>query len=461
MTVCRKVKLNTELFVMPSCEIVPSKRKYHLSPVDLALLSLDYIQYGLLFRKPPDFSISSYLKKLQHSLSLTLSHFYPLSGRLATERYADKHSCCIYVDCDKGTHGARLIHASALDLTCSDILLTNLDVPSIVRSLFELGERAINHDGHTRSLLSIQVTEISDGVFLGFSINHSVADGTSFYHFMNSLSELIMGSSDISNVPVFNFRPPNCCTYGPAVMLPYLEPREFIVQPDEVDLRERVFHYSSTSIKKLKEKAKAMVESCTNTNFVPENLSSFQALTALIWISISRARNLSSTEKPNCRLIANLRPRFKPPLSEAYFGVFVSAVNNITEVGQLLLNNLGWAAALLNQAVVAQDDNAACALFSQAYAKGPTMVPPRLISEGRPNPVVMMGSTRFDLYGLEFGLGRAVGVRCGYGNKADGLVRAFTGPEGEGSVELQICLAPHTMNALLSDQEFMSFVSMT
>ncbi|XP_074296565.1 uncharacterized protein LOC141626866 [Silene latifolia] len=384
MTVCRKVKLNTELFVMPSCEIVPSKRKYHLSPVDLALLSLDYIQYGLLFRKPPDFSISSYLKKLQHSLSLTLSHFYPLSGRLATERYADKHSCCIYVDCDKGTHGARLIHASALDLTCSDILLTNLDVPSIVRSLFELGERAINHDGHTRSLLSIQVTEISDGVFLGFSINHSVADGTSFYHFMNSLSEIVMGSSDISN-----------------------------------------------------------------------------ALTALIWISISRARNLSSTEKPNCRLIANLRPRFKPPLSEAYFGVFVSAVNNITEVGQLLLNNLGWAAALLNQAVVAQDDNAACALFSQAYAKGPTMVPPRLISEGRPNPVLMMGSTRFDLYGLEFGLGRAVGVRCGYGNKADGLVRAFTGPEGEGSVELQICLAPHTMNALLSDQEFMSFVSMT
>ncbi|KAH9602642.1 hypothetical protein KSS87_005127 [Heliosperma pusillum] len=436
-----------------------STRKYYLSPIELGLLSLDYIQYGLLFRKPPEFSTSSYFNKLKNSLSLTLSHFYPLLGRLATERYADKHSCCIYVDCNQG-HGARLIHASALDLTCSNILATNLDVPSIVRSLFELSERATNYDGHTRSLLSVQVTEISDGVFLGFSINHSVADGTSLYHILTSLSELVMGSSNISKIPVFNFRPPNCCTYELAVTLPYLEPHEFIAQADEVDLRERIFHYSSTSITKLKEKANAMLGSCTSTNFVPQNLSSFQALTALTWKSITRARNLSSTEKTNCTLIANLRPRFKPPLSEAYFGVFVAPAYNTIEVGQLLENNLGWAAALLNQAVVAQDDNVACDVFSKAYVEGPKITPPGLILDG-PNPVVMMGSSRFDLYGLEFGLGRAVGVRSGYGNKADGLVRAFTGPEGEGSVELQICLAPPTMNALLSDQEFMSFVSMS
>ncbi|KAL9226135.1 hypothetical protein vseg_001982 [Gypsophila vaccaria] len=448
-----QLTLINEFYVRPSCEIESSKRQYYLSPIDLSLLSLNYIQYGLLFTKPPDFMPSSYFEKLKLSLSVALSHFYPLSGRLATTRYEEKHSCCIYVDCCGGP-GAQFIHASALDLKCSDIVSNNTDVPYVVRSFFDLGERAINYDGHTRSLLSIQLSEISDGLFLGLSINHCVADGTSFNHFLISLSELVMGSSGISGEPVYNFKPTSCGAYGPIVMLPYLEPHEFIARIDGVELRERVFHFSSTSITKLKEKTKEMVESSPRAR----KISSFQALTALIWMSITRARNLSSTEKTTCTLVTNLRPRFNPPLSQDYFGVFAAPTTRTAEATQLLANNLGWAATLLNEAVAAQDDNVANEVFSQAYSKGPKMTLPGLNSDG-PNPVVMMGSARFNLYGLDFGLGRAVAVRSGYGNKADGLVRAFTGPEGVGSVELQVCVAPQTMSALLCDKEFMSFVS--
>ncbi|KAK9750618.1 hypothetical protein RND81_02G208700 [Saponaria officinalis] len=448
-----QVKLINELFVRPDSEIDSSKRRYYLSPIDLSLLSLNYIQYGLLFTKPPDFSPSSYLEKLKLSLSVTLSHFYPLSGRLATTRYEEKRSCCIYVDCSTG-HGARFIHAAALDLKCSDIVSSNCDVPYVVQSFFDIGERAINYDGHTKSLLSIQVTEISDGVFLGFSINHSIADGTSFNHFLISLSELVTGSSGISGQPVYNFRPPNCTEFGPTVTLPYLEPNEFISRIDEVELRERVFIFSSTSVTKLKEKAKEMVDSCSSG----KKISSFQALTALIWKSITRARKIQSTAKTACTLLTNLRQRFKPRLSQNYFGVFAAPTTKTVEVGELLANNLGWAATLLNEAVAAQDEKVANEIFLRAFSEGPKMTLPGFNSDG-PNPVVMMGSARFDLYGLDFGVGRAVAVRSGFGNKADGLVRAFTGSEGVGSVELQVCLAPQTMSALLSDEEFMNFVS--
>ncbi|KAG5547302.1 hypothetical protein RHGRI_013098 [Rhododendron griersonianum] len=38
------------------------------------------------------------------------------------------------------------------------------------------------------SLLSIQVTELIDGIFIGCSTNHAVIDGTSYWHFFKILS---------------------------------------------------------------------------------------------------------------------------------------------------------------------------------------------------------------------------------------------------------------------------------
>ena len=53
--------------------------------------------------------------------------------------------------------------------------------------------------------------------------------------------------------------------------------------------------------------------------------------------------------------------------------------------------------------------------------------------------MVIGGSHRFDMYGPEFGLGRAAAVRMGYANKDNGKVTANPGREGGGSVDLEIC----------------------
>ncbi|XP_021753453.1 uncharacterized acetyltransferase At3g50280-like [Chenopodium quinoa] len=198
------IKLISECFVKPKYEVEASKQPYHLSPPEIGMLSIDPIQKGLLFTIKNTHSngandrtkvVSRLFDKLKHSLSIALVHFYPLAGRFVTERYPDEHACCIYIDCNKG-RGARLIYVTALDVTVSDIV-SSTDVPPIVRSFFELGDIMVNHDGHTRALLSIQVTELLDGVFIGFTMNHSVGDGTSFLHFISVLSEIFWSEENI------------------------------------------------------------------------------------------------------------------------------------------------------------------------------------------------------------------------------------------------------------------------
>jgi hypothetical protein len=115
-----------------------SKKPLYLTPWDLAMLSANYIQKGLLYTKPQaadeqeDF-IKTLLERLKHSLSVTLVHFYPLAGRLVTQKNENPPSCLIFVDCSNSP-GAKFIHA-ALDMTISDIL-SPTDVPLISSILF-------------------------------------------------------------------------------------------------------------------------------------------------------------------------------------------------------------------------------------------------------------------------------------------------------------------------------------
>ena len=152
-----KIRYILESFIKPQYALEESKRPMYLSPWDLAMLSANYIQKGLLFTKPPtanadeDF-IKSLLDRLKYSLSVTLVHFYPLAGRLVTQKNENPPSSLIFVDCSNSP-GAKFIYAD-LDMTISDIL-SPIDVPSIVQSFFD-HDRAVNYDGHTMPLLSVQ-----------------------------------------------------------------------------------------------------------------------------------------------------------------------------------------------------------------------------------------------------------------------------------------------------------------
>ncbi|KAJ7966595.1 HXXXD-type acyl-transferase family protein [Quillaja saponaria] len=443
------VRCISECFIKPQYFTEESKQPHYLTPWDTAMLSAHYIQKGLLFNKPPpldnreDF-MTTLLDRLKHSLSVTLVQFYPLAGRLITQKNENPHSYYVFVDCNNSP-GAKFIHAS-LDMAISDIL-SPVDVPVVVQSFFD-HDRAVDHDGHTMSLLSIQVTELVDGIFIGCSINHCIADGTSYWHFFNSWSEMFQsqGQISISGRPIHKRWFPD--GYGPIINLPFKHHNEFITRYEAPELRERIFHFTAESISKLKAKANA---ECNTIK-----ISSFQSLSALIWRCIIRARQLPHDQTTTCKLATNNRTRLEPPLPQDYFGNSIHVVMAVTTAGELLQQSLGWAAWKLYLAVYNHNDKV-LREWLQAWLQSPSVYQLGRLFD--PYSVMMGSSPRFNMYGNEFGLGKAVAIRSGYANKFIGKVTSYPGYEGGGSIDLEICLPPYAMAALESDEEFMNQVS--
>ncbi|GLT67439.1 hypothetical protein SLA2020_397500 [Shorea laevis] len=171
-----------------------STRRIELTPWDLQLLLADHIQKGLLFLKPTPSQENklkpSLIDHLKTSLSRTLDIFYPLAGRLVMVENDDK-TASFFVDC-KNLNGAQFVHAVADGITVADIL-EPVYVPDIVNSFFSMN-RVLNCEGVSKPLVAVQVTELVDGIFIGCTLNHTVADGTSFWRFFNTWSGISRGS---------------------------------------------------------------------------------------------------------------------------------------------------------------------------------------------------------------------------------------------------------------------------
>ncbi|XP_030454555.2 uncharacterized acetyltransferase At3g50280-like [Syzygium oleosum] len=457
----RSVRFVSDCFVKPPQLPPQSDHPLHLPPWDLAMLSVHYIQKGLLFPLPPSCLdpgfdrpafIHSFLGKLKRSLSSALFHFYPLAGRLATLKRPDPPFYTVFVDC-ANSPGARFIHAT-VDMTVANILSPTY-VPAVVLSLFD-HDRAINHDGHALSLLSVQVTELADGVFIGLSMNHVVGDGLSFWLFFNSWSEIFQAQEKGAIDVVQLSHPPVLTRWFPEshpgpLSLPYTDdPSSFLARYEAPELRERVFHFSADTIAGLKAEA--------NRQCGIPNISSFQSLTALVWRCITRARRFPPSQVTGCRMAANNRARLDPPLSPEYFGNSITPLRTATTVDELLGGDLGWAARLLHTAV-AEHSDAKLREWNQEWIKRPQVY--HLDKTFDPYSIMMGSSPRFNKYGNEFGLGKAVALRSGYAHKFDGKVSGYPGREGGGSIDLEICLPPATMALLEADTEFMAAVTVS
>ncbi|KAI3907907.1 hypothetical protein MKX01_040091 [Papaver californicum] len=265
------------------------------------------------------------------------------------------------------SQGAKFIYAIAEHVTVA-VVLNLLNVPPVVRSFFAL-DGSINHDGYSEPLLVVQVTELVDGYFIGCSFNHVVGDGASFWHFFSTCAEICKSNGNIESIS----RPPitkrwftkeqQQAEYS-GINLPYSHHDEFIeryIMPPP--LVKRIFHFSAQSISQLKTKA---------------NISSLQALSALVWRSITRAHGVHEEQETTCRLLIDDRSRLKPPLSMDYFGCSSEVVMGSTKSRQLLDHGLGWAAWLLHEVVAGRTDDKI-----------------------------------FDMHGCEFGWGKAMAVRSG------------------------------------------------
>ncbi|KAK1427430.1 hypothetical protein QVD17_16116 [Tagetes erecta] len=443
-------KIISDCFIKPKFISKEAQKPTYFSPWDLCMINVNYIQKGLLFPKPQnqDFSITTFINNLKDSLSNTLTYFHPLAARLSTIKQQNPTSFTIFIN-PENSPGARFIHA-VVNLTVDDIL-TPTDVPLIVQSFFD-HHKAIDHDGHEQSLLSAQVTELTDGIFIGCSINHMLVDGTSFWHFFNSWSEIFQSSKIHNDVLVPISRPPVIKRWippgsEPILTLPFTNESEFIERPNPPMLRERIFHLTSHSLSRLKSKVN---KECNTTK-----ISTLQCLSAVVWRCITRARRFPYDKETGCRLAINNRSRLSPPLPENYFGNSIQAIRTTTTAGELLDQSVGWTAQRLHESVANHGDKE-IREYMDMWVKSPFVYKVGVFFDG--NSIQMGSSPRFDMYGNEFGLGKGLAVLSGYANKFDGKVTLYEGREGGGSMDLEVCLLPQNMVAFESDEEFMSLV---
>ncbi|KAM1224777.1 hypothetical protein ACFX2G_044575 [Malus domestica] len=389
-----------------------STPRVELTPWDLQFLLVDPIQKGLLFHNPK--TLPQHIQHLKASLSRTLDFFPPLSGRLATIHH-DDNTTSFFINCNNA--GALFVHAKAYGVTVSDI----------------------NESGYVPRC----------------TVNHTVVDGTSFWHFFNSWSEISRGFDFVSKPPILK-RWLLDGTISP-IRIPFSKIEDQVSDKHIGNIRvpllkERVFHFSKEKIAQLKAKANAEIQ-LENTK---RKISSLQAVLVHLWRSIIRGSNgdLDPDKESSYRLLIGARSRMNPPLSQQYFGNAVQAGTVTIKAREVIKRGLGFVAWEMNK-MVALHTEEKLRKFLECWVQEP-----KLLTEGNmaANALATSSSPRFDVYGNDFGWGRPVGVRSGGGNKSHGKITVFSGVE-EGSIDIEACLLAETLEAMGNDSEFMDAVT--
>ncbi|KAI3955742.1 hypothetical protein MKW98_006102 [Papaver atlanticum] len=458
--------------VQPASYIDKSSDSYKhidLNSWDLTFLGIQYMQKGFLFEKPQlkqgdemhEPAIDK-INRLKTSLSHTLDHFFPLTGRLGIEKHEDDGTIYVYINCN--FEGAEFIHATA-EISVEDILSPTYNPQGIIDLLFPLN-RVFNYEGHSYPLLSIQVTQLlDDSMFIGCSLNHSVFDGTSFWHFINSWSEICRSSNKqtLELPPVFDrwfTNEMDCPLRLPATTADkFLAVRKpcAVVTPPLHDLVEKCFRFTKTSVAKLKAAA--------NSEMIPgkkQTISSLQAVLAHVWIAAVRARKTSNsyyneTEDTLFGFLMNNRTKLIPLLPEGYCCNSLSFGSVIAKDSEVLRKGFKFLASLLNEVV---NSHSAEKIISSTKS---WIEKPFILSCGDDaviisNNFVARSSQWVDKYGNDFGWGRPIAVKTGRNGKSFGITTVSRGPF-EGSIDIEICLPIEVLEVMENDAEFMEAFS--
>ncbi|MBA0653621.1 hypothetical protein Goklo_020775, partial [Gossypium klotzschianum] len=322
--------------------------------------------------------------------------------RLATTQHEDD-TISFFVDCNNA--GVLFIHAAADGVTISDIIKP-VYVPSIVHSFFSLNGLH-NYKGITHSLLGIQITDLADGIFIGCSINHVVADGASFWHFLNSWSGISKGSIYLSKPPVF---------------------QRWL--PDGMDIPIRIPQSSKA-----------------NAEMGTENISSLQALLSHIWRSAIHNRSFDPDQETNYRFVVGARQRFQE-IPDNYFGNAILGTFVTMKAKELVEQGIGNSAWRMNRIIAATTGES----FKKVFECWPAS--PSFVTLSNRDALITSSSPRFNMYGNDFGWGKPIAIRSGSSNKFDGMLTLYCGAE-EGSIDIEACFFPETLEAMANDQEFM------
>lgn len=280
-----EVEIITEETITPSSPTPDHLRHYHLSFLDQ--ISPPVYNPLLLFYQNhhPTTTV------LKHSLSNTLTSFYPLAGRI-------RDNISILCD-DQG------IPFKESTVNCSFHDLIHNPTPSQLNKLLPFE----NLDEGEQIPLGVQFNRFQDtGVAIGVCFSHKIGDAFSFSTFLKSWGEIARGNVDSVKTEYIA-----ASLFPPTNNLLGFHHRIGIVNEKLVTKR---FQFSSRKIEELKDRY---------TNPKSENVkrpSRVEALSAFLWSRYISIKNKQEKTKGKYKLLhaVNLRPRMDPPLPDYSIG---------------------------------------------------------------------------------------------------------------------------------------------
>lgn len=411
-----------------------------LSAYDIGLFR-SYNLSLLFYKLEPPYAFEVAVECLKESLSKSLVLFFPWAGRLIAQPDGR-----LALNCNDA--GVEFVEAT-VDLPFSSLHLDNFEHKDFFIE-FGVPAKICESSDPEHPLLSIQVTRFQgdEGMVMGVSSNHTVADAKGVWHFMKSWGELARGL-EVSLEPIHTreelgphklITPPSngvlqglSCTHGGKLCVPWLERKPLVLSD---------FHFSSQTLKKLKHIAS-----------IERPCSTFEAFVAHLWKHVGLAKAVKNSDDFGLDLIADFRGRLNPPLPEAYFGNVVLRKFTRANMGELQRETLVETVKRI-QGLIASLDEHYFKTVGGLIEFGPAST---FLDDYdfELSTLQISHSPKFPIYDINFGWGKPLRVRSPI-IPGDGEVHMWMGQEQDGSIDVTLALNVPSMERLKADKTFLS-----
>ncbi|EOA29556.1 hypothetical protein CARUB_v10015907mg [Capsella rubella] len=410
--------------------------------------TITHIPTLYFYDKPSESFQGNVVETLKTSLSRVLVHFYPMAGRLQwLPRGRFELNC--------NAEGVEFIEAE------SEGMLSDFEDFSPTQE-FENLMPQVNYKNpiETIPLVLAQLTKFKcGGLSLSVNISHAIVDGQSALHFMSEWARLARGEP-LETVPFLDRK----ILWAGEPLPPFASPPKFdhkefeqppflIGEKDNVEERKKktivaMLKLSKSHLEKLRNKANSSKHADSTRGF-----TRYETVTGHVWRCACKARGHSREQPTALGICIDTRRRMQPPLPRGYFGNATLDVVAASTSGELISNELGFAASLISKAIKNvtneyvmigieylknQED---LKKFQDLHAMGSTEGP----FYGNPNLGLVSWLT-LPMYGLDFGWGKEFYTGPGT-HDFDGDSLILPDQNEDGSVILATCLQVAHMEA--------------
>ncbi|XP_010435816.1 PREDICTED: phenolic glucoside malonyltransferase 1-like isoform X1 [Camelina sativa] len=441
--------------VTPSNSDSSESHTLPLTFFDLRWFKIHAVERVIFFRLTEatrSFFDSVIVPNLKTSLSSSLSHYLPLAGQLVWKQLDPKPSI-LYSPNDAVSLTVAESNADFSRLTGKE--------PFFSTELHPLVPRLQSFDD-SASVMSFQVTLFpNQGFCIGVTAHHAVSDGKTTISFLKSWAHICKhqdSSLPQDLIPFYDRTvikgPPNgdikVLNSWQTLVKTFMggkepeNPKSLKLRPSPVispDAVRYTLELTPEDIQTLRERLKR--ESSSSSSSSKElRLSTFVITYSYALTCLIRARGGDPNRPVGCVFAVDCRNKVTPPIPSSYFGNCAILASKIPLTADTFMGEEGFLAStkLVSELVEELDESVVWKIpdFVELYSSIPKGAQVLSVAD----------STRFGVYGLDFGWGipeKVVVVSIDQG-EAISLVESR---DGNGGVEVGFSLKKHEMDALI------------